>query len=165
MKYTQNFCVIKEFLKCRLEKILMGFVLITIISIKGTGSFVLSPLAWCWVLFQGFPKGDFLSDDFPSGNFPSVQFPKGQVRPSEAPQAAMEGRALRLGWTRGLSAAARPGCGGASAAAMNDLESYCLGNCTFGKLPLGKIPLGSTQHLICMCTEQIALAGQMSARF
>ena len=140
----------------------MGFVLITIISIKGTGSFVLSPLAWCWVLFQRhFPKGDFLND-----NFPSVQFPKGQVRPSEAPQAAMEGLALRLGWARGLSAAARPGCGGGtSAAARNDLGSYCLRNCTFGKLPLGKIPFGSTQHLFCMCTEQIGLADQMSTRF
>ena len=49
------------------------------------------------------------------------------------------GRALRLGWARGPSAAARTGWG-ASAAARTDLGSCRLGNCTFGKLPLGKYP-------------------------
>ena len=50
-----------------------------------------------------FPKGDSqVRDSFHSGNFPNVRFPKrklskGQVRPSEAPQDAMGGRALRLG--------------------------------------------------------------------
>ena len=60
------------------------------------------------------------------------QLPKGLVRPSEAPQAAMRGRALRLGWAGWLSAAARIVMG-----------SFRLGNCTVGNLPLGKIPLGS----------------------
>ena len=49
----------------------------------------------------------------------------------------MGGRALRLGWARGPSAAARSGWGVPSAAARTDL-----GNCTFWKLPLGKNPLG-----------------------
>ena len=77
-----------------------------------------------------FPKGIFPSDNFPSGNFPNVQFlrrqlPKGYVRPSEAPQAAIGGRAMRLRWAWLPSAAAKIGWG----------------PITFGKLPLGKNPL------------------------
>ena len=75
-----------------------------------------------------FPKGDFPSDNFPSGNFPNVQFPKrqlpkGQVRPSEAPQATMGGRALRQGWVGGQA---------------HDGAERC-GQDRLGKLPLGNL--------------------------
>ena len=67
--------------------------------------------------------GTFPNDNFPSGNFPNVQFPKrqlptGQVRPSEAPKAAMRderrgldglgGRALYLGPTWEVAAPVPP---------------------------------------------------------
>ena len=69
--------------------------------------------------------GTFPKDFFPSGNFPKVRW----------------GQALRLGWARGSSAAARTGWW-SSAAAKADL-GICLENCTFGKLLLMKILLGS----------------------
>ena len=84
-----------------------------------------------------FPKGDFPSDNFPSGNFLNVQFSKRlyvpKVRPSEAPQAAKGGRALRL----------EQAGGGASATTITVLESCRVRNFTFGKFPLWNIPLGS----------------------
>ena len=102
-----------------------------------------------------FSKGDFPSDNFPTGNFPNVQFPKwklpkGQVRPSEATHAAIEGP----------STVARMGQG-AKCLGQNRLgaEAQRLGQTwkvaaweiaiwenTLWKLPLGKIPFGKVQH-------------------
>ena len=73
------------------------------------------------IFSKAFPKGEFLSDNFPSGNFPNVQFLK---------------RQLPIGYVRPPSEAR-----GLSDAARTSLASYCLVNCTVGKLPLGKIPL------------------------
>ena len=93
-----------------------------------------------------FPKA------FSQGRLPKWQFSKWQLSKFEISHTATSqrlvqalwgawdyngGGALRLGWARGSSAAARAGWG-PSAAARTDL-----GNCTFGKLPLGKIPLES----------------------
>ena len=36
-----------------------------------------------------FPMGDFTSENFSNVKFPKWRLPKGQVRPSQAPQAAM----------------------------------------------------------------------------
>jgi len=95
-----------------------------------------------------FPKGDFPSDNFQSDNFPKVRLGlRRRCRLKGGPSAvARKGlrteccgqnipgdRALRLGWTRGSSAATR-----------TDLGTSCrLVNGTLGKIPLGKIPLGS----------------------
>ena len=63
------------------------------------------------------------------------------------------GRVLRLGWTRGPSAAARTGWG-PSAAARTYFGSCHLKNCTYGKFPFRKIPLGSC-HLGKILWESI----------
>ncbi len=63
--------------------------------------------------------------NFQNVQSPKRQLPKGWLRPSEAPQAAIGGRAMRLRWAWLPSAAAKIGWG----------------PITFGKLPLGKNPL------------------------
>ena len=69
-------------------------------------------------------------------NFPSGNFPKVRIGPQRRRRLQWE-RALRLGWERGPSAVARTGAR-TSAATRTDVGSCCLGNCTFGKLPLRK---------------------------
>ena len=95
---------------------------------------------WCQVLSQRhFPKGDLQSDNFPSENFPKVRL--GPL--SQAPQAAIGGRALRLGRARGPSSAAKTGWG------TSAWEISHLGSCQLGKYPwevtayekfVGKLP-------------------------
>ena len=74
------------------------------------------------------------SVNFPSGNFTIVKFhkrqlPKGYVKTSElVPQAARGwGRALRLEWARGPSAAARTDFGSCRLGSFH-LENYSLGS-------------------------------------
>ena len=93
------------------------------------------------------PRVTSPSDNFPSGSFPNVQFPKrqlskGQVRPSDAPQAAMgaerygqDGLGGRVRWLEHVGV-------GPSAAARTNLGSLRLENCTFCKFPIGKTSLG-----------------------
>ena len=75
------------------------------------------------------PSGNFQRGNFPIVQFPKRQLPKGYVKTSElVPQAAMGwGRALRLEWARGPSAAARTD----------------LGSCRLGSFHLGNYSLGS----------------------
>ena len=99
-----------------------------------------------------FPKGDSqVRDSFPSGNFPTVQFPKrklskGQVRPSEAPQDAMGGRALRLGAEcRGQNNMRAERCGWDRLGKLS-LRKFLIWEVAtlennLGKLPLEKNPL------------------------
>ena len=92
-----------------------------------------------------FPKA-FFPWRLPMWQLPNVEFskrqlPKGQIRPSEALQAAV--RAEHYGYD---------GLGGRTprqehAAPKTDFGSCRMANCTFEKLPLGKIPLGSC-HLM-----------------
>ena len=104
----------------------------------------------CQVLSERhFPKGDFPSINFPNVQFLKRQLPKGQVRPSEAPQAAMEGRALWLGWARGRGQNRLGGgkhCGQDRLCRLlhKKLHIWEVANWenTLGKLPLGKMPLG-----------------------
>ena len=89
-----------------------------------------------------FPRA-FSQVRLPKWQFPKWQLPKWAI--SQAVQLAAMGAeqwALRLGWVRWPSAAARTGLR-ANATAKTDLGSWHLRNCTFGKFPLGKIPLGN----------------------
>ena len=87
-----------------------------------------------------FPKGIFPRDNIPSGNSQLCNFPNGNL-----PKVRYWGRALRLGWARGSSAASRKGWGTIATARTN------LGNYTFGMLPLGKNPLGKyLRSNLCM---------------
>ena len=92
----------------------------------------------CQVLSQRhFSKGDILSINLPNVQFQKWQLPKGQVRPSEAPQAAIEtercgqdglgGRALRLVQTWEVAA----------------WEIAHLGICPLGKYPWEVAALGN----------------------
>ena len=86
-----------------------------------------------WV-FSIFPKA-FYQRRLPKLQLPIVQFPKQHLTTKVklgplTRRRLLWGRALRLGWARGSSAADRI-----------NLVSRHFGNCAFWKLPLGKKPL------------------------
>ena len=122
-----------------------------------------------------FPKSDFPSDNFQvatsqMGNFPSGNFPKIRLGP-------LRRRALRIGWARGPSAAARTGLR-PSAVAGTDLEMAAreishFGSCHLGKYPwevasweksFGKVPNIFLFHGFMVLTLYIVLQGIQGIR-
>ena len=93
------------------------------------------------VLYDIFPRATFQVPTSQMFNFPSVNFPKVRIGPLRRCRLQW-GRALRLGWPRGQTLWLR---GRTMRLGRTWEASCCLGNFTFGKLPLGEIPYNTLQ--------------------